>query len=75
MRDEVLKRLIRHRLGDTREHRLHRFALAVAEHAVDVRAKREPLGTMTEAPLERLEPAHQSLKPRSSGAIDHRAAE
>jgi hypothetical protein len=71
MRDEVLKRLIRHRLRDTRQHRLHRFALAVAEHALHIRAQREPLRAMTEAALERLEPAHQSLNPRGGGAIEH----
>jgi hypothetical protein len=58
MRDEVLKGLIRHRLRDARQHRLHRLALAVAEHAVHVRAQREPLRPMPEAALERLEPAH-----------------
>src|SRR5919199_954897 len=55
-----------------RQIRLHRLALAVAEHAVHVRAQREPLRSMTEAALERLEPAHQSLNPRGGGAIDHR---
>ena len=74
MRDEVLKRLIRHRLRDTRQHRLHRFALAVAEHTLHVRAQGEPLRPMTEAALERLEPAHQSLNPRGGGAIEHRDA-
>ena len=74
MRDEVLKRLIRHWLRDPRQHRLHRFPLAVAEHAVHVRAQGEPLRPMAEATLEGLEPAHQSLNPRSGGAIDHRAS-
>jgi hypothetical protein len=36
--------------------------------------KGEPLRPLTEAVLERLEPAHQSLNPRGGGAIDHRAA-
>ena len=74
MRDEVLKGLIGHRLRDARQHRLHRFALAVAEHAVHVGAQGEPLRPMPEATLERLEPAHQSLDPRRGGAIDHRAS-
>ena len=40
VRDEVLKGLIRDRLGDASQHRLHRLSIAVAEDALDVASQR-----------------------------------
>jgi len=53
---------------------LHRFPLAVAEHALDVRAQRQQLRPMTKAALELLQPSTQSLHARRRGGIDQRAA-
>jgi hypothetical protein len=41
--DEVLKRLGRFGIGDTRQHRFHRLAHAVAEHALHISTQREHL--------------------------------
>ena len=62
VRNEVLEGLIGDWFGDPRQHRLHRLALAVAEHALHVRAQGQPLRAMPEAALERLEPAHEALR-------------
>lgn len=70
VRDEMLKGLVGDRLRDAR---LHRLAIAVAEHAVHVRPQREPLRAMAEAALKRFEPANQALNARGRRAIDHRA--
>jgi hypothetical protein len=70
MRDEVLKRLVGHRLGDPRQHRLPRFPLAVAEHALHVRPQGHQLRAMTEAHLELLQPSHQPLHARRRRGID-----
>src|SRR5258706_9189597 len=69
----MLKRLIGDRLRNARQHRLHRVAVAVAEHAVHVRPQGEPLRAMAEAALKRFEPANQALYARRRRAIDHRA--
>jgi hypothetical protein len=61
-------------LGDARQHRLHRFPLAVAEDALDVAAQRQQLRAMAEAAFELLQPAHQSLNARRGRVVDHRAA-
>ena len=74
MRNEVLERLIGDRLGDPRQHRLHRLPLAVAEHPLDVRAQGHQLRAMPEAALELLEPAHEALDARGRRVVDHRAA-
>ena len=74
MRDEMLKGLIGDRLGDARQHRLHRLALAVAEDPLDVGPQRQQLRAMAEAALELLEPADQSLNARRRRVVDHRAA-
>src|SRR5712691_6144938 len=55
VRDEMLKGLVGDRLRDAGQHRLHRLAIAVAEHAVHVRPQREPLRAMAEAALKRFE--------------------
>ena len=73
VRDEMLKALVADRVRDAGQHRLHRFAIAVAEDAVHVRPQREPLCAMAEAPLKRFEPANQALHARGRRAIDHRA--
>ena len=73
VRDEMLKALVGDRVRDTGQHRLHRFPIAVAEHAVHVRLQREPLRTMAEAALKRFEPANQALHANGRRAIDHRA--
>jgi hypothetical protein len=70
----MLKRLIRDRLGDARQHRLHRLAIAVAEHALHIVPQGESLRAMTEATLEGLEPAQQPLNARGRGAFDQRAS-
>jgi hypothetical protein len=74
VRDEMLEGLIGDRLGDAREHRLHRLALAVAEDSLHVGPQGHQLGTMPEAGLERLEPAHKALDARGRRVVDHRAA-
>ena len=43
VRDEMLKALVGDRVGDTGQHRLHRFPIAVAEHAVHVSLQGESL--------------------------------
>jgi hypothetical protein len=68
--DEVLEGLIGDRLGDPRQHRLHRLALAVAEHALHVRPQGQQLRAMTEAALELLQPTDQSLHARRRSVID-----
>ena len=73
MGDEVLKGLVRHGLGDPRQHGLHRLPLAVAEDALDVRPQRQHLSTMAKAALELLQPSDQSLYARGRRRIDHRA--
>ena len=73
VRDEMLKALVGDRVGDTGQHRLHRFPIAVAEHAVHVRPQGEPLRTMAEAALKRFEPANQALHANGRRVIDHRA--
>jgi hypothetical protein len=70
MGDEMLKRLVRHRLGHPRQHGLHRLPLAVAEHALHVRPQGQQLRAMTEAALEWLQPSNQSLDARRRGVID-----
>jgi hypothetical protein len=74
VRDEVLEGLVGDRLGDPRQHRLHRLPLAVAEHAVHVRAQRQQLRAMAEAALELLQPSNQSLHARRRSGIDQCAA-
>src|SRR6185295_11801707 len=74
VRDEVLERLIGDRLGDPRQHRLHRLPLAVAEDALDVVPQRQQLRAMPKTALELLEPPHQSLDARRGRVVDHRAA-
>ena len=74
VRDEVLKGLVRDRLGHARQHRLHRLALAVAEHALHVGPQGHQLRAMPEAALELLEPAHEALDARGRRLVDHRAA-
>lgn len=74
VRDEVLQALVGDRVGHPRLHGLHRLALAVAEQAGHVGPQREPLRTIAEAVLERLEPAHQALQLRGRAANDHRRA-
>jgi hypothetical protein len=69
----MLKGLVGDRLSDGCHHRLHRLAVAVAEHAVHLRPQREPLRAMAEAALKRFEPANQALDARGRRAIDHRA--
>jgi hypothetical protein len=73
VRDEMLKALVADRVRDAGQHRLHRLAIAVAEHPVHVRPQREPLRPMAEAALKRFEPANQALNARGRRAIDHRA--
>jgi hypothetical protein len=69
----MLKALVGDRVGDAGQHRLHRLAIAVAEQPVHIRPQREPLRTMAETALKRLEPANQALDARRRRAIDHRA--
>ena len=71
MRDEVLKRLIRRRLADAREHRRHRLARAVAQQPVDVLAQRHVLRAMTEAVLELIQPPRQPSQQRPRVPIEH----
>jgi hypothetical protein len=71
---KMLKSLVADRLGHTRQHRLHRLAIAVAEHAVHVRPQGQALRSMSEAALKRLEPANQALNARRRRTIDHRGA-
>jgi len=70
MRDEVLKGLVRDGLGHPRQHRLHRFPLAVAEDALHIRPQRQELRAMAKAAFELLEPSNQSLHQRRRGVID-----
>jgi hypothetical protein len=74
MRDEVLEGLVRDRLGDAGQHRLHRFALAVAEDALHIRPQRQQLRAMAKAALELLQPAYEPLDARGRRSVDHRAA-
>jgi hypothetical protein len=74
MRDQMQKRLVGDRLRDAGQHRLHRFAIAVAEDAMHVRPQRESLRAMAEAALKRFEPANQALNARRRRPIDHRAS-
>ncbi len=74
MRDEMLERLVRDRLGHPRQHRLHRLPLAVAEHALHVRPQRQQLRAMAKAALELLQPSDQSLHARRRSGIDQCAA-
>jgi hypothetical protein len=74
MRDEMLERLIRDRLGDAGPHRLHRLALAVAEDALHVGPQGQQLRAVAEARLELLQPSNQSLHPRRRCGIDQDAA-
>jgi hypothetical protein len=74
MGDEMLKRLIRHRLGHPSQHGLHRLSLAVAEHALHVGPQGQQLRAMTEAALELLQPAHQSLHARRRSGVDQCAS-
>jgi hypothetical protein len=55
VRDEVLKRLIVARAGDLRQHRLHRFARAVAQRTLEIPTQRDPLQPVAEAALVLLE--------------------
>ena len=64
MRDEVLKRLIRARIGDALEHRAHRLAPTVAQQPEQIATKRAALRDVREADLERLEPLAQAVEPR-----------
>lgn len=75
MGDEVLKGLIRDRFGDARQHRLHRLAVAVAEHALHIRPQRQQLRAMAKAALELLQPSNQSLQARRRREIDQCAAD
>ena len=72
MRDEMLERLIRPRIGDALEHRAHRLAATVAEQAEQVATKGAALRDVTEAHLERLEPVAQLIEPRRSVARQSR---
>ena len=74
MRDEMLKRLVRDRLGDARQHRLHRLALAVAEDPLHIGPQRQQLRAMAKAAFELLQPPDEALNPRGRRAIDHCAA-
>src|SRR5262249_33865016 len=73
-RDEVLEGLVGDRLGDARQHRLHRLAVAVAEDALNVGAQRHQLRTVPKAALELLQPPNQALDARGRRLVDHRAA-
>ena len=74
MRDEVLERLIRRRLADTRQHRRHRLADAVAQQAVDILPQRYVLRPVAEAVLELIQPPCQSPQQRGRVPIEHRTA-
>ena len=74
VRDEMLKGLVRDRLGHARQHRLHRLPLAVAEDALDVAAQRQQLRAMAKAAFELLQPSDQSLNARRGRVVDHRVA-
>ena len=60
--DEMLEGLIGPGLGHARQHRVHRFARAVAEQPLHVPAQRQPLRPMPEALVERFEPPHQAAQ-------------
>lgn len=70
MGNEVLEGLVADRFGDPGQHRLHRFPLAVAEDALNIRPQRQQLRAMAKAALELLEPSNQSLHARRRGVID-----
>ena len=74
VRNEMLEGLIGDGLGHSRQHRLHRLPLAVAEDALDVGPQRHQLRPMPETALEALEPAHKALDARRRCMVDHRAA-
>ena len=69
--DEVLERLIGPGLGDPRQHRLHRFACAVAEQPLNVPAQRQVLRAMSDALLEGFEPPHQAEQLGNSATVGH----
>jgi hypothetical protein len=67
MRDEMLQALIRRRIvqGPPGFHRLHRFAGAVVQEAVNVPAGAIALRAATEAPREAIEKLAQSFEHRA----------
>ena len=71
MRDEVLQRLIMARVGDAREHGLHRFPATVAQHALHVPAQRQRLRRMMETVVELLQPPEQATNARPRSPVEH----
>ena len=71
VRDEMLKRLVVPRIGHPRQHRLHRLARTVAQHALQVAPKRHLLQAGTEAALELLEIPQQPAYARPRALIEH----
>src|SRR5206468_12156926 len=72
VRDEVLKRLIVARVGDSRQHRLHRFARAVAQQTLEIPTQRHLLQPVAEAALVLLEISQQPANARPRALIEHR---
>jgi hypothetical protein len=74
MGDEMLEGLVMPRIGDTREHGLHRLARTVAQHALQIAAQRRLLQRRTEAAFELLQISQQSAHARPRALIEHRAS-
>ena len=72
VRDEMLKRLIVPRIGHPRQHRVHRFARAVAQQPLQIAAQGRVLQAGTEAVLELLEIPQQPAYARPCALIEHR---
>ena len=69
--DEVLEILVMARVGDPRQHRLHRFARTVSEQALQVAAQRRRLQPGTEGALELLQITQQPTHARPCALIEH----